>query len=162
MAQVIQVDQPIGDIRDGKVYATNPWFRYWVSTANVDINLTTDVVGILPVANGGTGLGAVPTWTEVAGGVGFAAGWSNFGGAETTAAYCQIFPGRIALRGEVVGGTGTIFTLPAGFRPPKLVRYAVAANSAYGEVRVTSAGVVQFDVGSNAAVSLSGISFSTS
>src|SRR5438445_48341 len=47
-----------------------------------------------------------------------AAGWSNFGGSEDTAAYRKDANGRVEIRGTVVSAaTGVVFTLPDGFRP---------------------------------------------
>ena len=44
-------------------------------------------------------------------------GWSNFGSGYTTAQYYKDKEGVIHVKGVVVGGSGVIFNLPAGYRP---------------------------------------------
>lgn len=103
---------------------------------------------------------SAPTWIAVDGGVGFQNAWVNFGAPHLDAAYALITPGLVGLRGEIKNGAGVIFTLPAGFRPPGRARFAIASNTAYGEIVVNANGDVQFVAGSNLAVSLDGIIFS--
>lgn len=103
-------------------------------------------------------------WTNVSGGVGFATGWANFGSGLRDAQYMKDSMGFIHLRGYVKRSSGVglpIFTLPAGYRPTKSSVHAVQATSAYGDVEITSAGVVQLGAGTPTYVSLDGITFDT-
>lgn len=71
----------------------------------------------------------------------------------------------VRLRGAVQSGTvGTsIFTLPAGYRPPADIRFSIVNGSTTspGYITVTSTGSVIFDTSSNSIVALDGICFST-
>jgi hypothetical protein len=88
--------------------------------------------------------------------------WVNFGASDSQLGYRKIGD-RVELRGLVKSGTGMgfgIFVLPAGYVPPKTLRFAVNSNSAFGMLRVDSAGNVVPDVGSTTSFSLDGVSFS--
>jgi len=67
----------------------------------------------------------------------------------------------IELRGRIKTGTvpSSPFTLPTGYRPPKLVTIPVVSNDLFGAVSVSTAGVVTVDVGSSTSVNLDGIEF---
>lgn len=84
-------------------------------------------------------------WTKVTGGVGFQNSWVDFGGASPPAAY-RLYPdGDVGLRGVVKSGTATtIFTLPAGLRPPAGVGFMVpiSPNGATGRLVINSSGAV--------------------
>jgi len=88
--------------------------------------------------------------------------WVAFGGALEVAAYRK--QGHLVyLRGTVKNGSGataTIFTLPVGYRPLNTVAFAIQSNGIFGELRVTSAGVVAMVSGSVTSASLDGIVFS--
>jgi hypothetical protein len=47
----------------------------------------------------------------------------------------------------VQSGAGTIFTLPAGYRPSATRGYATNGDGAFASITVTSAGVVALAVG---------------
>jgi hypothetical protein len=101
------------------------------------------------------------TWTNVT----FQNGWSNFGSGYTGAQYRKVGD-RVELRGLVTGGTVTygtpVFTLPSGFRPTGFEVFPAVANNLFTRVDVLTTGVVSVYTGaSNAFVSFSGISFST-
>ncbi len=92
--------------------------------------------------------------------------WANYDlGGFNGAGYYMDFMGTVHLRGLVKLGTvsytttGTIFLLPAGYRPLKELIYATAAADAFGQVRIGSNGEVRFVQGSNAWVTLEGITF---
>jgi len=95
--------------------------------------------------------------------------WVNFGGASVNAAYYrQLLPGmdppnyRVYLRGLVKSGVAqTIFTLPTGYRPSGDLFFGTESGSAYGRIKIDSAGNVAQDVGATTDVSLSGITFDT-
>ncbi len=76
--------------------------------------------------------------------------WANTAGVQ--AAQYRKVGDVVSLRGAVSGGTGTIFTLPVGFRPPADLRFGTSANAAFGTVTITTAGVVALASGSATAV----------
>lgn len=86
--------------------------------------------------------------------------WVNVGSFYDNAKYYKDGWNRVHLSGMVKSGSGTIFTLPANFRPSKVHLFTVAASDAFGTVSVTDTGVVSLGIGSSATyVSLDGISF---
>jgi hypothetical protein len=187
VTQAISADQPIssriervGDL--WRAYVDPAWFRYFVDLGDVD--LTQDVSGILPVANGGTGVatstgtGSVvlsnsPTFTGTASfdvilsppmtSVIYQNAWADFGAPWATVAYYKDSMNVVHLRGMMTAGViaATAFTLPAGFRPLANEYFSVASNGAFASVFITPAGDVTVQVGSNVWVSLSGVSFRT-
>jgi hypothetical protein len=73
----------------------------------------------------------------------FGAGWSNFNAIpDEMAAYWKDSAGIVRLRGIVIGGTGTIFTLPAGYRPNGSRRFVVAGDNAFARITVAATGIV--------------------
>lgn len=94
----------------------------------------------------------------------FATGWSNVGAPYNNAGY-YIDRGRVYLRGAVKnGGTGTglIFTLPSGYRPPATIQFSVVILGATGVLTIASTGTVTdstFSAGSKALTVLDGFSF---
>lgn len=88
-----------------------------------------------------------------------AGAWVNsFGAPYAPAGYCLDQLGCVRLRGSVSAGTGTIMTLPEGYRPKYNMFFPVYANAAMGRVLITTAGVVSLSVGS-APVDLNAIQF---
>ena len=69
--------------------------------------------------------------------------------------------GEVHLRGIVSSGTGTIFTLPSGYRPSFIQEYGVSANGAFGYIIVQTDGQVVHISGSTTKVSLDGIIVTT-
>lgn len=103
-------------------------------------------------------------WVQVAGGVGFAGAWTNYGGSTwATAAYYKDAFDRVHLRGMVKSGSipGPIFYLPAAYRPPKSKLFACMTSSeVIGRVDIGYVdGAVYAFSGNNGYVSLDGISF---
>lgn len=94
---------------------------------------------------------------------GFANSWVNFD-ADRPAGYYRD-RGRVYLTGIIKSGTltATAFTLPTGYRPlvggTAQLTFAVDSNVAHGSVFVFADGRVVPQAGSNAYVSLDGISF---
>jgi hypothetical protein len=87
-------------------------------------------------------------------------GWSNtYGSPYAAAQFVKDITGLVKLKGTVSGGTGVIFTLPAGYRPTDTVLFPTWANSALGRLSVNSAGEVNLDSGTATNVDLSPISF---
>lgn len=69
--------------------------------------------------------------------------------------------GVVWLRGSIGAGTlnTTVFTLPAGFRPPVLMQFAIVSLGAFGSVTIDTGGNISVN-GNNTYVSLSGVAFS--
>ena len=72
--------------------------------------------------------------------------------------------GRVWFKGTIAGGTGTIFTLPVGFRPPENLLFLVPANGGGLQITINaSTGVVSalsyIAGGTNAIVLLNGVTF---
>lgn len=93
----------------------------------------------------------------------FANGWSNYGNYFDTAGYCKVGD-VVYLKGLVKAGSGTIFTLPAGYRPSKQRFFMVATGGSGsslvpGRIDIASDGSVTFIEGQNGYVSLDGITF---
>jgi len=69
--------------------------------------------------------------------------------------------GVVHLQGVATGGTGTITTLPVGYRPTSTLNFPTVSNGAVAIVNITSAGVISLGSGSAASVILNGITFTT-
>ena len=67
--------------------------------------------------------------------------------------------GWVHLKGCVKDGAGTIFTLPASYRPSADALFPVVAHNAFGAVVVRVGGGVEFAAGTNQSVYLDGITF---
>lgn len=90
--------------------------------------------------------------------------WVWFGAPKTVPAFYKQNDGWVRLKGLVKSGTttATIFTLPAGYRPPFEVYASVTSNNIGGRIRITTAGAVSMtNGGSNVYVQLDGITFPT-
>ena len=97
----------------------------------------------------------LPTaWVDVT----FQNSWVNYDSTESSWAHAKYRKiGDITyIRGLVKDGTspGTIFTLPAGFRPPVGLLFSVVGNNAFARLDVASSGAVSQVAGSNAFVDL--------
>jgi hypothetical protein len=106
---------------------------------------------------GGTiNLGRYAAWTTAT----LAAGWSNsLGSPNPVPSYMIDSTGRVHLRGTVTGGTGTIMTLPVGYRPVCTWRLPTQSNGAVALITVDTAGVVSLASGSATNVELGNLSF---
>lgn len=94
----------------------------------------------------------------------FGAGWSNYDGtAWNTAAYYKDTIGVVHLKGLVkhaTTGLGTVFTLPAGYRPAlKAVFCVYVGNPGAGRIDIYGDGTVTVVYGNATYVSLEGITF---
>jgi len=87
--------------------------------------------------------------------------WVNYGGGEAPAYYCKDGLGWVHVVGLVKNGTIglSFFTLPVGYRPPYLRRFAGVSNDAFAYLYVTTAGNVIAYSGSSVWVGLDVISF---
>lgn len=92
----------------------------------------------------------------------FAGAWVNFGAPHQVAQYRRVGD-TVELRGLIKSGSGTICTLPAGFRPAANERFITTAAAGVADIQVEATGVVSvqflFAGGSNAYVSLAGVRF---
>lgn len=85
--------------------------------------------------------------------------WVVYGSPFPTASYYKDPVGMVHLQGTVKNGVGTIFTMPAGYRPSAARDFAVRGNGIFASVRVGGAGGIDMLEGTNVALSLDGISF---
>ena len=86
-----------------------------------------------------------PTFTDVT----FAGAWTNFGGVYEEASYARlghVVRLRGAIKHAVTSTTGTIFTLPIGFRPAKQRFWSIPANTGFATVTLQTNGI--FSLGS--------------
>lgn len=88
-----------------------------------------------------------------------AGAWANLGAPYETAGYIKDTLGFVHLKGLVASGSGTIFTLAAGYRPANTKIFPTIANGTLGDIRINSAGEVLLYSGSSGYVSLDGITF---
>jgi len=84
--------------------------------------------------------------------------WTNNGGPYAGAYYFKS-NGIVYLNGLVKGGANPIFELLEGYRPSGQLIFGTDGASGHARVDVSPNGRVIFDQGSNAHISLSGISF---
>lgn len=87
-------------------------------------------------------------------------GWGNtYGAPYVPVQYGLDAMGRVSVRGVVTGGTGVIFTLPAGYRPQYNLTFPTNANGAMGRLLVATNGDVTLATGTATNVDLSTINF---
>lgn len=105
----------------------------------------------------------------------FATNWSNFGSGYETGAYRMEANGIVRMRGVVrntssTTATTTIFTLPAGFRPPSLIKMFLVISTAVGSsgfsrIDIPTSGTVtpaiHFSGGGSGFLNLEQVVFST-
>jgi hypothetical protein len=97
--------------------------------------------GVLPIANGGTGVSAVEPDFNVPpkndpSGNGFTNGWDNFGGYDTVGYFKDPF-GVVHLKGSATAPTPDslgkpMFTLKPGYRPAARKGYGIASEASGG------------------------------
>jgi len=130
------VQDTTSEINDSATTLTNTW-----SASKIN--------GLIPVGDA--------NWTAPT----FQNSWVNYGDIYETAGYIKDALGFVHIRGLVKSGTAntTIFTLPVGYRPNKSEIFTVMANQAICRLEVSANGTVAHSVGTNAWVSLAGITF---
>lgn len=103
------------------------------------------------------------SWNNVT----FNSGWGNYDSNHQSVQYFKDSLGFIRLRGIAARSSGvsqTIFTLPSGYRPLKTESFLVVCGTSYGQIDISSAGVVTINplgAGGFTFVQLSSISFDT-
>lgn len=89
--------------------------------------------------------------------------WVYYGSPFTTAEYTKASDGTVHLKGLIRSGTATSDTvlaqLPAGYRPKERLLFQNQNGGGLGRVDVDSSGNVRILIGSNAWLSLDGITF---
>ncbi len=87
-------------------------------------------------------------WTNVSS---FSNSWVNYGGSFEVARYRKMPDGTVHIQGLVKSGTvgATIFTLPTGYRPDKLLIFPAHTNSGHGRMDISSTGEVRANSGGN-------------
>ncbi|MDB5179618.1 MAG: hypothetical protein JWN12_250 [Candidatus Saccharibacteria bacterium] len=115
------------------------------------------VTAINSAGNSGYGTSSVtiPLWTSFA----LQNSWTDYSPPFASAAYTKTSGGVIFLKGMIRSGSGTVATLPVGYRPAMSVMFETSSNQAGSRIDVRSDGTINLAVGSNAWVSLDGIEF---
>jgi len=141
---------------------------FWVAP-NVNYAVGTSAIGTSQIATSAvtdSKVASPESWYEIgaAGNPAFTNSWVNYGDVYNTAAYYKDHQNRVFLKGLIKSGTrgSAAFTLPVGYRPVKNEIFPSMSNDQISRTDVTSAGAViptSFSTGSNAYVSLDGISF---
>lgn len=93
----------------------------------------------------------------------FLGAWANEGAPWQVAQYRKEFPDIVRLRGVVQSGSGAIFNLPVGYRPPADIKFFVVGSTTTGASSVlveASTGNVSLISGSSTQLQLDGICFS--
>lgn len=107
---------------------------------------------------------AVENWSAV-GSVGkpaFENLWANYATGTNAVAFYIDPLGVVHLTGAAKDGSGTIFTLPVGYRPPGILRFTTPTSGGQALIKVDSTGAVVMSLGSNIYVYLDGITFRAS
>lgn len=121
-------------------------------TPDVPSSVTMDTWHVVDVVGGTTG---EPKFQN---------SWVNYGLGDAPAGFRKGPDGRVFLRGTIKTGSGVVFTLPVGYRPPNIVRDTVVAYSAsYGAAQavISSDGTIQIINPGSLWTSLNGIEFDT-
>lgn len=136
-------------------------YAIWDSVLWVNYNGSPVVIGRLPLMGGDleswhlVGVGSEPAFQN---------SWANFGGSHAVAGFYKAPDGWVRLKGLVASGTSTatMFTLPAGYRPPFNAVFTSLSNSAQCVIQIDTSGNVSKPIGgSNVHASLNGITFPT-
>ncbi|MES2136610.1 MAG: hypothetical protein V4502_06070 [Pseudomonadota bacterium] len=109
------------------------------SAAGLDVNAVIgDLVEAVQDKRSLTAFVQGPAWV----GLSYSNGWADLGGGYQAGAYTRDGTGRVWTRGTIMGGTltggTTVFTLPAGFRPPVKTVWPVIATLNGSPFQVTN------------------------
>jgi type II secretory pathway pseudopilin PulG len=130
---------------------------YTVTSATHKDVVNARVTAINSIGNSGYGTSSVtiPLWTPFT----MQNGWVDYSPPYSSAAYTKTSAGVIVLKGMVRSGSGIVATLPAGYRPSMSLMFENSSNQAAGRLDVRADGTISVATGTNAWVSLDGISF---
>lgn len=150
------------------VYGEQPTAAKWNQLGTNDAgfkdgtNIDNDAILNRHLASGIVGsaeMAAQPTPTALS----FNSGWTDYGGGFKTASYYKDSMGIVHLHGlvkRVSGTSGSIGTLPVGFRPTSgTIGFPASTNSGIGNFQVTTAGVLNLVSGGTDFVYLDGWTF---
>jgi hypothetical protein len=101
----------------------------------------------------------VDRWMVLGVDLAFAAGWTNFGGGYRSAAFRRRADGDVEFRGLAQGGSGTMFTLPSGYRPEGFTLFPTVTAGVFGYIQVSAGGVVTSSGALGAYVALDSVRF---
>jgi type II secretory pathway pseudopilin PulG len=138
-------------------FTNKPTQTFTVTTATHQNVVNARVTAINSAGNSGYGTSSVtiPLWTPFS----LENGWTDYSPPYAGAAYTKTSGGVIFLKGLVRSGSGTVATLPAGYRPAMNIMFENSTNQTGGRVDIYPDGRVYMSVGSNAWFSLDGIAF---
>lgn len=133
------------------------------TTNGVPYAVTGDPIGDYPATSQDLADKLDPTFT----GVTYSGSWSDYGASGYEEVSYAKVGSVVHLRGSAKHGTagqlGTVFTLPAGYRPAKTRRYMVNANTGFALVTIANTGVVAIAAyissGTAAIVAFDGVTF---
>ncbi|HEY8886051.1 MAG TPA: prepilin-type N-terminal cleavage/methylation domain-containing protein [Candidatus Microsaccharimonas sp.] len=128
-----------------------------VTTATHQDVVSARVTAINSAGNSGygTSTATIPLWASFA----LQNSWVDYSPPYSSAAYTKTSGGVIFLKGMVRSGSGTVATLPAGYRPSMSIMFETTSNQAGSRIDIRSDGTINVAVGSNAWASLDGIAF---
>lgn len=75
--------------------------------------------------------------------------WANYGSSYVVARFRKDAGGFVHIQGMVASGSGTVFTLPAGYRPDTKTRFNAQGNSGLGQTDIDTDGTVDYIAGGN-------------
>lgn len=134
-------------IGSGAIDVARTQATVWVLSAPADDSETPQIMMSHRTVAANPGVSGSPQpeiWHDLT----LANSWVNVGGAFQTAQYRAMPDGTVMCRGSITSGTATTFaTLPAGWRPPATVQFAVGGGTAVAagaslRVGVASTGVM--------------------
>lgn len=130
---------------------------FTVTTATHKDVVNARVTAINSAGNSGYGTSSVtiPLWTPFS----LQNSWVDYSPPYASAAYTKTSAGVILLKGMIRSGSGTVATLPAGYRPAMQTMFTTTASQAASRIDIRSDGTIGVAVGSNTWVSLDGIEF---
>lgn len=123
----------ITDIR--AFYPSNPSLAALIATLNTEVATLNSEVAAL----------AVTGWTAAT----LAGSWTNYGSGYVPARFKKVGT-MVFVQGTTTGGTGTLFTLPVGYRPATNLNVVSSGNGAFATILIASTGVVSLSTGTSA------------
>ena len=130
---------------------------FTVTTATHKDVVNARVTAINSAGNSGYGTSSVtiPLWTPFS----LQNSWVDYSPPYASAAYTKTSGGVIVLKGLVRSGSGTVATLPVGYRPSASIMMTTSSNQVSSRIDIGADGSITMSVGNNAWLSLDGIEF---